>query len=316
MYLSPAIQAKEEGMDTLKAHFKNVLLGCRHCRFERCLRAGMDASEVTCVKPLQRDADSTLSTVIACRNKTYARRGLFLREIDDKHALLGASTSGRTYEEIFMAEYQVLAGFWTDYAEHFGCFKPAVSSQALTPHFFVIWYVLENLLATAAHGRFDTHWVYFDRATVFRVGYDHAVDFYRALSFLKNPEILAELTLEDCDRALHLARMIRRAALDDYENVALLQLLIAYYEKDMFVNAASHRSFISRTLRELHEHYQSTYSNYAERLGTLTMIMGEFNRLIITNDELVTSIALYSIDDRVKGGNAHDLRRSVKLRPL
>ena len=45
----------------------------------------------------------------------------------------------------------------------------------------------------------------------------------------------------------------------------------------MFVNAASHKAFVSRTLRELHEHYRSTYSNYAERLGTLTMIMGEFN---------------------------------------
>lgn len=37
------------------------------------------------------------------------------------------------------------------------------------------------------------------------------------------------LTIEECERGLHLARMMRRAALDEQELVALLQLLIAYY---------------------------------------------------------------------------------------
>lgn len=67
---------------TCRLTFRRKKKGCRHCRFERCLRAGMDAIEVTCTKTLQRDTDSLLSTVAACRNKTYAIRGLLLREID------------------------------------------------------------------------------------------------------------------------------------------------------------------------------------------------------------------------------------------
>lgn len=79
----------------------------------------------------------------ACRNKTYARRGLFLREIDARNGanievtevnvegdaidFLQTRVATRSYEDICGAEYRVLVGFWTDYAQCMRCFKSTVS---------------------------------------------------------------------------------------------------------------------------------------------------------------------------------------------
>lgn len=54
-------------------------------------------------------------------------------------------------------------------------------------------------------------------------------------------------------------------------------------EKGMFVNQGILKAFVNRVLRELHQDYESTYSVYAERLATLTAVIGEFHvsRLVL-----------------------------------
>lgn len=48
-------------------------------------------------------------------------------------------------------------------------------------------------------------------------------------------------------------------------------------EKDLFADANRLKAFVDMLLKELHEHYKSTYWNYAERLATLMIVVGEFH---------------------------------------
>lgn len=45
----------------------------------------------------------------------------------------------------------------------------------------------------------------------------------------------------------------------------------------MFADEQRYNWFVKQVLRELHDHYASTYWSYAERLATLTDILGEFH---------------------------------------
>lgn len=44
----------------------------------------------------------------------------------------------------------------------------------------------------------------------------------------------------------------------------------------MFADDASRKKFVNQVLRELHDHYTSTYHSYHERLGVIVVIVGEF----------------------------------------
>lgn len=50
-----------------------------------------------------------------------------------------------------------------------------------------------------------------------------------------------------------------------------------FSEKDLFADENRLKEFVDKLLKELHEHYKSTYWNYAERLATLMMVIGEFH---------------------------------------
>ncbi|KAH7705673.1 hypothetical protein AAVH_27113 [Aphelenchoides avenae] len=71
--------------------------------------------------------------------------------------------------------------------------------------------------------------------------------------------------------------------------------------------------FVCQVLRELHEHYQSTYLDYAERLATLTSILGQFHEKFRAHEEFYTLLSLYDSSEWKGFSNFIDLRRSIKL---
>ncbi|KAH7723359.1 hypothetical protein AAVH_09075 [Aphelenchoides avenae] len=87
-------------------------------------------------------------------------------------------------------------------------------------------------------------------------------------------------------------------------------------EKDLFADQFAVQRFVGQVLRELHKHYQSTYLDYAERLATLTSILGQFHEKFRAHEEFYTLLSLYDTNEGLtwKGfTNFVDLRRSIKL---
>ncbi|KAH7715231.1 early growth response protein 1-like protein [Aphelenchoides avenae] len=269
---------------TCRMPYLRMKKGCRHCRFRLCIDVGMRVSDVKCSKVVLRsDYDTLLSTVLLCRNRLYVTRGAYLRDsmrmrVDDS-----------PYRAVPLAEYRVLEVFWNDCLPKAGCFGPGVSPAVMTDHFYAIWFLLELLLATVRHGRLETELCYMDHATTVRSNSDWLTEFHRQDEHIKDPNGLAVHTSKTCAQALQLARRIKKASFDDHEVTAILLLLIAYYEKDVFADEQRYNWFVKQVLRELHDHYASTYWSYAERLATLTDILGEFHvtsgeQLYLTND--------------------------------
>ncbi|KAH7714918.1 hypothetical protein AAVH_17720 [Aphelenchoides avenae] len=62
----------------------------------------------------------------------------------------------------------------------------------------------------------------------------------------------------------------------------------------MFVDDASVKKFVNQVLRDLHDHYKSTYRNYHERLGEIISIVGEFHRVIGKLKQFYVQLSLYT----------------------
>ncbi|KAH7709232.1 hypothetical protein AAVH_23497 [Aphelenchoides avenae] len=246
-----------------------------------------------------------------------------------------------SYANILLVEYQVLSEFLHDYSLATDCFKPGVSPLVLTDHFFSIWLSFEVLLATTRHARSDLEICFMDSTTAFFGTYDWLVGFHRKQCIIRDPESLANHTVNSVSESLHLVRITKRIGLDEHEIAALMQLLFAHYEKELFRDSKAHQSFVDRSLKELHAHYKSTYFEYHDRLAVLMSIMGEFHTNLTRSDEYITLVELYSTasldnfdlfdqfirySNSINGiwrfgpakaalalGNVHALRRSVTL---
>ncbi|KAH7714917.1 hypothetical protein AAVH_17719 [Aphelenchoides avenae] len=89
----------------------------------------------------------------------------------------------------------------------------------------------------------------------------------------------------------------------------------------MFVDDAAAKKFVNEVLRELHDHYKSTYRSYHERLGVVVSIVGEFHRVICLHEQFLAELSLYTRSGRGMQlasqkepiNTVHDLRHSVKM---
>lgn len=48
-------------------------------------------------------------------------------------------------------------------------------------------------------------------------------------------------------------------------------------EGEMFVDDAALKKFVNQVLRDLHDHYKSTYHSYDQRLGVIVYIVAELH---------------------------------------
>ncbi|KAH7697826.1 hypothetical protein AAVH_35087, partial [Aphelenchoides avenae] len=103
--------------------------------------------------PPQSSDDSLLSTALVCRNRLYVERGVLLSKIDAKYRAEMGPSASRTYEQICLVESEVLSSFCNDYTKSFRYFKPTAPPSITTRHFFNVWVVLEQLLATMQYAQ-------------------------------------------------------------------------------------------------------------------------------------------------------------------
>ncbi|KAH7710929.1 hypothetical protein AAVH_21763, partial [Aphelenchoides avenae] len=184
---------------------------------------------------------------------------------------------GRTFENFVRVEARVLNEFWTDFPRMKTWFKSGVSPGVLTAHFGVVWLNVEMLLATIHNGQLESERCLSDYTTRYHVNHDFLVEYYRSVPGIDDVDGIARLAVDDLLGDLRMAKLTKKASLDETEVTALLMFLIAYYEKDLFADENRLKEFVDKLLKELHEHYKSTYWNYAERLATLMMVIGEFH---------------------------------------
>ncbi|KAH7716407.1 hypothetical protein AAVH_16132 [Aphelenchoides avenae] len=168
----------------------------------------------------------------------------------------------------------------------------------MSSHFFAVWMTLEQLLATVQNGPFEPTICFQDYSTTIPVIYEAKLSYFRSMPWILDADALAKQAMEYNQEALRLAQTVRRAALDDNETVALLLLIVAHYERDLFLDGSTLNHFVGNVLRDLHKHYKTTYFDYAERLATLTGILGDFHHVLQVNEQFNTMLSLLSKDER------------------
>ncbi|KAH7714629.1 hypothetical protein AAVH_18021 [Aphelenchoides avenae] len=92
-------------------------------------------------------------------------------------------------------------------------------------------------------------------------------------------------------------------------------------KRDLFIDDVFRKEFVDKVLLELHRHYKSTYLNFAERLGTLMSLIGEFHAVFRSREHFDTVASFYR-DDTASTGLTPDEQaildfnnpqRSIKL---
>ncbi|KAH7723381.1 nuclear hormone receptor E75-like protein [Aphelenchoides avenae] len=275
---------------------------CQHCRFERCLEAGMNMSEVKVVKAVPGISDSTLANVVACRNRLYVRKRQHLKELNFQ-LRPGSPATKPGCDIAYTAELRILNEFLSGRCHLRNYLASEITCKQVAHHFFPIWVVFEKLYSTLKHGRLEVEVSCLDEASILRVSYDGLLDFYKTHTEVKDPYGLANMAIENFEGMLRAGRSFRRATLDDFEVAAFILLLISHYERGLFVSREAHKEFTDRAFRELNEHYKSTYWEYAERLGTVISLLSEFHTLFRASEELYALINLYSYNDTSKEPN-------------
>lgn len=280
----------------------------------------MDPSGVKAILPPQSQAsDGTLlSTVRTCRSRLYNRKGQYLLELDrysvqNSAGVAKAVGPGRTFENLVRVEARVLNEFWKDFPQLTAWFKPGVNPDVLTAHFGVVWLNVEMLLATINNGQLESERCLSDYTTRYRVNHDFLVEYYRSVPGIADVDGIARLAVDDLMVDLRMAKLTKKAYLDEVEITALLMFLIAYYEKDLFADANRLKAFVDMLVKELHEHYKSTYWNYAERLATLMIVVGEFHQVMREEEQWWTTLELYCCQAPGKFTNIYEFRRSVNF---
>lgn len=93
---------------------------------------------------------------------------------------------------------------------------------------------------------------------------------------LLGPGVVTPSVLTCHEQSKTVRRTVRRLSTSRGTTNALIES-IRSLEKDVFADTQRYHRFVNQVLRELHDHYKSTYWSYAERLATLTDILGEFH---------------------------------------
>ncbi|KAH7717654.1 hypothetical protein AAVH_14935 [Aphelenchoides avenae] len=182
----------------------------------------------------QANVGTLLSTVRACRSRLYNRKGQYLLELDkhnvpNSRGAVRAFGPGRTFENLVRVEARVLNEFWKDFPQLGTWFKPGVNPGVLTAHFGVVWLNVEMLLATINNGQLDSERCLCDYTTCFRVKHESLVEYFGSIPWIADVEGIARHAVDDLLGDLRMAKLTKKASLDETEVTALLTFLIAYY---------------------------------------------------------------------------------------
>ncbi|KAH7713236.1 hypothetical protein AAVH_19403 [Aphelenchoides avenae] len=188
------------------------------------------------------------------------------------------------------AELLVLRDFFADFSYISTFIKKGVTKEEMARLFFPVWCKVQELVATAQNLQCTDEIRCVDDTTI-HISFDGLRTFL--LGRVQNPDDVARLCIEKYESLLRLARSFRRAGLDESEIAAIIKLLIAYYEKDLFEDKIFLQKFINRAFRELSQYYKSTYNEYSERLGMLVALMSEFHSVMHAFGEVLVILSLY-----------------------
>ncbi|KAH7714631.1 hypothetical protein AAVH_18023 [Aphelenchoides avenae] len=249
--------------------------------------------------PPQSSDDALLSTALACRNRLYVERGVLLSKIDAKYRAEMGPSASRTFEQICLVESEVLSTFCNDYLKSFCYFKPTATPSTMSRQFSPAWTLLEQLLATMRYAQ--NALCFQDYTTPLPADYAVLHRFFQQITWISDAQGMAKCTLQHCLDMIDAGKSFRRATLDERELIAFLHLIVAHYEREIFIDDIVRKEFVDRVLRELHRHYKSTYLSFAERLGTLMSILGEFHAAYRSMEHFDTVASLYREDPAVIG---------------
>ncbi|KAH7706633.1 hypothetical protein AAVH_26132, partial [Aphelenchoides avenae] len=196
----------------------------------------MDATDVKSIKTIQKSDDSLVGKLLSCQSRLYVIRGLYLRETDAQagDGLMRSSAHSRrrrSVQQVRSVEYRVSTAFWKDYVRNIDGLKDGTSPEIVTAHFFAIWILLEQLMASVWNGNLEQEMCLSDHETTLKLSHDYFVETYRTpeMQWISDPNAMATHAVQYCLEVLHLAHEMRRASLDDHEMATLMQLLIAHY---------------------------------------------------------------------------------------
>ncbi|KAH7723358.1 hypothetical protein AAVH_09074, partial [Aphelenchoides avenae] len=153
---------------------------------------------VKAIKTVQKSDDSLVGKLLNCQNRLYVIRGLYLREIDAQAddglmRALAHTRRRRSVQQVRCVEYRVSTAFWNDYLRSIDCFKDGASPEIVTAHFFAIWILLEQLMASVWNGNLEQEMCLSDHETTLKLSHDYFVDTYRTpdMQWISDPDAMA-----------------------------------------------------------------------------------------------------------------------------
>ncbi|KAH7719392.1 Protein NHR-4 [Aphelenchoides avenae] len=272
---------------------------CKSCRLRKCFLVGMRPQEI---RPLAgrkllaagADDDSLLGRTTLFRGVLFMRR---LRILTSE----GGELMARRYQHATAlttlsankAEIKLLRDFFSSTDALWSYLRSDVSVDDVATHFFLVWYILENLLATTRNFGFRRSRVFCTDDTYFDTTAEGLERDFASLP-IRNKDVAARHAVEKWKPFLSLSEAIKLKNFDEFEVSALLQLLFLKYEPDVFSSNEAKRKFANGVLSGLHAEYMRSSKDFTLSFDRIATVLTSFHDVFHGFMEVMAMLEMYT----------------------
>ncbi|KAH7719391.1 zinc finger protein [Aphelenchoides avenae] len=285
---------------------------CKSCRLRKCFIVGMSPLEV---RPLPgrkllaagADDDSLLGRTTLFRSVLFMRR---LRLLTSE----GADLMSRRYQRATTlttvsankAEIRLLRDFFSSSDALWSYLRSDISVNEIGTHFFLVWYILESLLATTRNFGYRRSRVFCTDDTYFDTTAEGLERDFASLP-IRNKDVAARHAVEKWKPFLTLSEAIKLNNFDEFEISAILQLLFLKYgnltrflvkivilESGFFSSDEAKRKFSNDVVGGLYAEYKRSSKDFTLSFDRVATILSAFHDVFRGFTEVMAMLEMYT----------------------
>ncbi|KAH7702171.1 hypothetical protein AAVH_30682, partial [Aphelenchoides avenae] len=209
--------------------------------------------------------------------KVVITRCQILRKLGRPHQVTIRKASKANLINGFAVELQVLQDHCAGLIGEFSALLRAdVTPVTLAQQLIVDWSLYQVSLETLRDGGFLSRRMCLPDLSYVELNSAGLMRFYGSDLRIRDLPMVVRFAIENYSTFLHFMGQLDSASLDGVEQAILWKLIYAQTHLHLFQSRQSQKTFVDRSLRKLHRHYQSTYRDYVGRLDTLLQLSGHF----------------------------------------